>query len=91
MQNIIVSVKYEDKYNSKTFSGKAYSYFSSLKLEVGDIVEAPTKFGNSIARVSKINIPEERIEYIKPYMKVITKKLNKQSYLNENKILEDVA
>ncbi len=91
MQNIIVSVKYEDKYNPKTFSGKAYSYFSSLKLEVGDIVEAPTKFGNSIARVSEINIPEERIEYIKPYMKVITKKLNKQSYLNENKILEDVA
>jgi len=91
MQNIIVSVKYEDKYNPKTFSGKAYSYFSSTKLEVGDIVEAPTKFGNSIARVSEINIPEERIEYIKPYMKVITKKLNKQSYLNENKILEDVA
>lgn len=91
MQNIIVSVKYEDKYNPKTFSGKSYSYFSSTPLEVGDIVEAPTKFGNSIARVSEINIPEEKIEYIKPYMKVITRKLNRRSYLNDNKIMEDVA
>ena len=91
MKNIIVSVKYEDKYNTKTFSGKDYSYFSSIPLQVGDIVEAPTKFGNSIARVSEINISEEKIEYIKPYMKVITRKLNRRSYLNDNKIMEDVA
>ena len=80
MKNIIVSVKYEDKYNPKTFSGKAYSYFSSIPLQVGDIVEAPTKFGNSIARVFETDISEEKIEYIKPYMKIITRKLNKKSY-----------
>lgn len=91
MPNIIISVKYEDKEIPKTFSGKAYSYFSSIPLKVGDIVEAPTKFGNSIARVSEINISEEKIEYIKPYMKVITRKLNRRSYLNYNKIMEDVA
>ncbi len=91
MQNIIVSVKYEDKYNPKTFSGKSYSYFSSTPLEVGDIVEAPTKFGNSIARVSEINIPEEKIRSIKPYMKIISRRLNKASYLNNNEIIEDAA
>lgn len=91
MQNIIVSVKYEDKYTPKTFSGRAYSYFSSIELKVGDIVEAPTKFGNSIARVSEINIPESKIRDIKPYMKVISRKLNKMSYLNNDEIIEDAA
>ena len=26
----IVSVKYEDKYNNKTFSGKAYTYVKTI-------------------------------------------------------------
>lgn len=91
MQNIIVSVKYEDKYNPKTFAGKSYSYFSSIQLEVGDIVKAPTKFGDSIARVSEIDIPEEKVENIKPYMKIISIKLNRESYLNNSEIIEDVA
>ena len=91
MKTNIVTVKYEDKYSPKTFSGKSYSYFSSIELDVGDIVEAPTKFGNSIARVSEINIPEAKIEHIRPYMKVIVTKLDKTSYLNENKKIEDAA
>ena len=34
----IVSVKYEDRYMPKTFSGKAYSYITAIPLEVGDLV-----------------------------------------------------
>lgn len=80
----IVNVKYEDQYNEKIFSGKEYSYFAEIKLSVGDIVEVPTQYGLKTARVSKINIPEEKIINIKPYMRVITRKIDKKKYLSDS-------
>lgn len=91
MDTNIIAVKYEDNFNPRTFSGKSYSYFTNLDLAIGDIVQAPTKYGASIARVTRINILEEEIEDIKPYMKNITLKLNRDRYLNYAEILEDVA
>ncbi len=88
MKTNIITVKYEDNEYPKTFSGKAYSYYTNKELNVGDIVEAPTKYGISIARVSEINIDEEKIKNIKPYMKIITKKINRDMYLNNNTIEE---
>lgn len=91
METNIISVKYEDSFEPKTFCGKAYSYFTALKLSVGDLVEAPTQYGTKIARVSRINVPEIEIQNIKPYMKLIVKKINKNRYLNYDEVLEDVA
>ena len=91
METNIISVKYEDKYEPRTFGGKSYSYFTTKNLKIGDIVEAPTQYGTSIARVSRINISQEEIQEIKPYMKTVTKKINRDRYLNFNEILEDVA
>ena len=91
MNRTYVYLKYEDSYNPRTFVGRAYSYYTSLKLTEGDIVEAPTRFGMSIARVSKINVPEEMVKNIIPFMKEITKKINKERYLNYDEILEEVA
>ena len=91
METNIISVKYEDKFMPKTFSGKAYSYYSSIKLNVGDLVIAPTSKGNKIARVTKINVPEHDIEQIKPYLKLITSKINTDKYIQNNKVLEEVA
>lgn len=88
MQTNIISVKYEDKYMPKTFSGKAYSYYSAIDVEVGDLVIAPTASGNKIARVSEINVPEEKIVTIKPYLKLITDKIDKNTYLQTNEILK---
>ncbi len=88
MKTNIITVKYEDNEHPKTFSGKAYSYYTNKELNVGDIVEAPTKYGISIARVSEINIDEEKIINIKPYMKTITKKINRDMYLKNNTIEE---
>ena len=59
----IISVKYEDKFEPKTFSGKAYSYYVATDVEVGDLVIAPTSNGAKIARVSEINIPEDKIDF----------------------------
>jgi len=91
METNIISVKYEDDYKPKTFSGKAYSYYTNKKVEVGDLVIAPTTYGNKIARVSEINIPEYKIEMIKPYLKTITQTIDKDIYLQTDKVQEKVA
>lgn len=91
METNIISVKYEDKYMPKTFSGKAYSYYTAIEVEVGDLVVAPTSNGDKIARVSEINIPEFKVEQIKPYLKLITDKIDKEKYLQTDGVLREVA
>lgn len=91
METNIIRVKYEDKYMPKTFSGKAYSYYTAIEVEVGDLVVAPTSNGDKIARVSEINIPEFKVEQIKPYLKLITDKIDKEKYLQTDEVLREVA
>lgn len=91
METNIISVKYEDNYEPKTFGGKAYSYYTNKKVEVGDLVIAPTAYGKKIARVSEIEIPEYKVEMIKPYLKTITQTIDKEIYLQTNQIQEKVA
>lgn len=88
MNTNIISVKYEDRYMPKTFNGKAYSYITRVNVEIGDLVIAPTAYGDKIARVSEIDIPETRIENIKQFLKTITYKINKNEYLYNNQVLE---
>ena len=88
MNTNIISVKYEDRFMPKTFNGKAYSYITRVNVEIGDLVIAPTAYGDKIARVSEINIPEARIDNIKDFLKVITYKINKNEYLYNNQVLE---
>lgn len=91
MEINIISVKYEDNYEPKTFSGKAYSYYTSKKVNIGDLVIAPTAYGEKIARVSEINIPEYKVEMIKPYLKTITQTIDKEIYLQTDQIQEKAA
>ena len=85
----IISVKYEDNYMPRTFSGKAYSYYTSIEdINVGDLVIAPTAFGDKIARVSEIDIPEESIENIKDCLKTITTKIDEDRFINYYEIKE---
>ena len=88
MNTNIISVKYEDRFMPKTFNGKAYSYITRVNVEIGDLVIAPTAYGDKIARVSEIDIPETRIENIKQFLKTITYKINKKEYLYNNQVLE---
>lgn len=39
----------------------AYTYVADVPLEVGDVVNVPTKYGESEAQVCRINVPEEDI------------------------------
>lgn len=91
MKTNIISVKYEDNYEPGTFGGKAYSYFTAVDVEVGDLVIAPTSYGDKIARVSEINIPEAKVEFIKPYMKLITTSIDKEKYLQTQQVYSKAA
>lgn len=87
METNIISVKYEDKYMPKTFSGKAYTYYTSVDVNVGDLVIAPTNYGDKIARVSEINIPEIKIILFQSQLKLITDKIDRTAYLENERIL----
>ena len=91
MQTNIISVKYEDNFEKKTFSGKAYSYYTAIPVKVGDLVIAPTAFVEKIARVSTIDIPEEQVESIKPYLKNVEREIDKEKYLQTGEIVEKAA
>lgn len=86
METNIISVKYEDSYEPKTFRGKAYSYYTRKKVKVGDLVIAPTAYGEKIARVTEINIPAYRVEMIKPYLRTIEQIIDKKAYLQMDQI-----
>lgn len=87
MKKTIIGVKYEDNYTPKTFSGKLYNYYCKIKVDIGDIVLAPTSSGDKIARVSRTNIPEYSIATsIRPYLKTIESRIDKDLYLRASKV-----
>ena len=68
----IVTVIYEDKQYPGTYYGREYSYYTSLHLEPGDIVIAPTANGDSMAMIERINVDESEIPaHILPLLKTI--------------------
>lgn len=56
----LVQVQYRGRRSGK-FDGAAYTYVADVPLEVGDVVTVPTKYGESEARVCRINVPEADI------------------------------
>lgn len=91
MKTNIISVKYEDSYIPKTFNGKEYSYYIDIDANVGDLVVAPTAYGDKIARVSEVDIPVYKVESFKSSLKLITDRINKEEYLKSGEILKEVA
>lgn len=91
METNIISVKYEDDQAPKTFNGKAYHYYTAVNVIEGDLVIAPTAHGNKIARVSEINVPEYKIARIKPHLKIITAKINKAEFLQNDQVMKEAA
>lgn len=90
METNIIMVKYEDNYCPRVFQGREYSYYTNKNLTVDDLVEAPTKFGVKVAKVTRVNISEEEIKKIKPYMKTIIRQIDRDRYINFAEI-EEVA
>ena len=53
----LVQVQFESRYKPGTYSGGAYTYIADHPLIVGDIVKVPTKYGESMAKVCRVNVP----------------------------------
>ena len=83
METNIVGVKYQSKYDSQNFEGKMYSYYTNIKLDIGDIVIVPTDYGEKYAIVSRINVLEQEIEAFKDRLKTINIKIDKEKFLKE--------
>lgn len=82
----IVGVKYKNKCGD-CFEGREYSYFASKYIQKGDIVIAPTAYGQQKALVTNINLPESKIEKFKDKVKMIEKKIE----IKNNKEEGDVS
>lgn len=91
MEKNIVKVKYEDNFCPRTFLGKEYTYFTSIAVNKGDLVKAPTKYGIKIAKIIEINVSQDEIKGIKQYMKTITTKINKNRYINFFEVVEEAT
>ena len=59
----IVCVQFKSRYRDE-YCGPAYTYRADVPLRVGDIVNVPTKFGDSEARVSRVGVSEIEVEYL---------------------------
>lgn len=90
MKTNIITVKFEDYFYPRTFNGKNYYYLTNENLSIGDIVEVPTTNGIKIARVSRINIPEDEIQNMKEIIKFTIRKLDTYRYLNYNEVVSSL-
>ena len=88
MKTNIVMVIYEANFFPRVFLGNEYSYYTNQELSIGNLAEVPTKYGLKIAMITKIDVPETEIEKIKPYMKTITRKIDKDRYINFAEVRE---
>lgn len=60
--NRYVSVRFQKKGAAEEFSGQEYTYIDGLGLMLDDLVQAPTAKGKRIAKVTRVNVPEDEID-----------------------------
>jgi hypothetical protein len=71
-----ISVQYKSKFAPDTFGSREYTYIDGIgDLAVGDLVIAPAGKGQSTAQVSKVDVPESKIdERVMPLLKTVTER-----------------
>lgn len=67
----LVQVQFRNRFG-EGYGGAAYTYAADVPLAVGDIVTVPTKFGESEARVCRVDVPEAEVEHFRDKLKHIT-------------------
>lgn len=73
MATDIVSVQFMSTARPGEFVGREYTYYADQELKVGDCVAVPSRFGESLARVTAVGIPEYRVDpKILPVLRHIT-------------------
>jgi len=57
-----VKVCYQIKDEPGVYGMQAFTYQTDLPLRVGDVVIAPTRYGDRVARVHQTNVPDGEID-----------------------------
>ena len=58
----LVQVQFESRANPGSYNGGSYTYIAGLPLHVGDVVNCPTKYGQRLARVVRVDVPISEIQ-----------------------------
>lgn len=56
----IVQVLFKNRFSGQ-YSGKPYTYYADIPVQVDDIVKVPTTSGTSEAKVCRVDVPESEI------------------------------
>ena len=56
----IVSVQFKSRYTG-IYGGNEYAYYADVPVSKGDIVKVPTQYGESEAKVCRVDVPESEI------------------------------
>jgi len=89
----VVKVCFQDRECPERFSMQAYTYRTAIPLQRNDLVIAPTKHGDRVARVHEVNVPESAIN---PKWETRTIEKTYEDYRNtevadvRNKIVQDL-
>ena len=57
----IVKVQFKRQWGLGGYTENEYAYIADNPVAVGDIVRCPTRYGESEARISRINVPETEV------------------------------
>lgn len=57
----IVQVQFKNRYGGGFYGANRYSYIAEVPVAVGDVVNVPTRRGNSEARVVAVGVPESEL------------------------------
>ncbi len=60
----IVQVQFKKRYG-EGYGGTNYTYIADVPVSVGDVVKVPTRYGDSEAKVCRVNVPESEIMHIR--------------------------
>lgn len=74
MKTNIVAVELESRALPGQYVPRPYTYYTRHPLVVGDIVNAPTRFGATRGRVVRVDVPEHEVLKIKDMLRTITDK-----------------
>lgn len=67
----LVQVQFKSRY-SEGYGGACYTYIADVPLAVGDVVTVPTKFGDSEAKVCRVDVPEDEVKGFRDKLRHIT-------------------
>lgn len=57
----IVKVRFKSHFQPGEWSPREYSYYAAVPLKVGDLVVVPSKYRESVAKVSQVHVDEREV------------------------------